>query len=70
MKQLSDADLPVPAECGCVNRYGGEIEYCPTHAAAPDMLKLIKDWTKGTITSKEIVKRRRAILNKVRGDKS
>jgi len=27
-----------PEPCGCYERLSGEIRYCPTHAAAPEML--------------------------------
>lgn len=33
---------PVPMACGCVNHNGGEITYCPTHDAAPEMYYFVK----------------------------
>ncbi len=32
------ADQDLPLECGCVNHIGGQIAFCPIHAAAPDLL--------------------------------
>lgn len=32
---------PVPQPCGCVNHAGGEVTYCPTHEAAPDMWRAV-----------------------------
>lgn len=37
------SENPVSQPCGCVNLMGGEIRFCPLHAAAPALLAALKD---------------------------
>lgn len=38
-----DPENPVALPCGCVNRLGGEIDFCRLHKAAPAMLEALKE---------------------------